>query len=83
MDKTKKGLSANPNLGLILNIKENKEASDGDNDAIDAMDEVLKAILSSYQTKALGLTERVKDKVFKNDPTKNQKKSHRDRSKYP
>ncbi len=75
LDKTKKGLSANPNLGLILNIKENKEASDGDNDAIDAMDEVLKAILSSYQTKALELTERVKDKVFKNDPTKNQKKA--------
>ncbi len=75
LDKTKKGLSANPNLGLILNIKENKEASDGDNDALDAMDEVLKAILSSYQTKALGLTKRVKDKVFKNDPTKNQEKA--------
>ncbi|UOR66834.1 AAA domain-containing protein [Helicobacter pylori] len=75
MDKTKKGLSANPNLGLILNIKENKEDSDGDNDAIDAMDEGLKEILSSYKTKALGLTERVKDKVFKNDPTENQKKA--------
>ncbi len=75
LDKTKKGLSANPNLGLILNIKENKEASDGDNDALDAMDEVLKAILSSYKTKALGLTERVKDKVFKNDPTPNQEKA--------
>ncbi len=75
LDKTKKGLSANPNLGLILNIKENKEASDGDNDAADAMDEVLKDILSSYQTKALGLTTRVKDKVFKNDPTENQKKA--------
>ncbi|GAA8087449.1 hypothetical protein Kazakh3173_15180 [Helicobacter pylori] len=75
LDKIKKGLSVNPNLGLILNIKENKEASDGDNDALDAMDEVLKAILSSYQTKALGLTERVKKKVFKNDPTENQKKA--------
>ncbi len=75
LDKTKKGLSTNPNLGLILNIKENKEASDGDNDALDAMDEVLKAILSSYQTKALGLTTRVKDKVFKNDPTPNQEKA--------
>ncbi len=75
LDKTKKGLSVNPNLGLILNIKENKEASDGDNDAADAMDEVLKAILSSYQTKALGLTKRVKEKVFKNDPTKNQEKA--------
>ncbi len=75
LDKTKKGLSANPNLGLILNIKENKEDSDGDNDAIDAMDEVLKAILSSYKTKALGLTERVKDKVFKNGPTPNQEKA--------
>ncbi len=75
LDKTKKGLSANPNLGLILNIKENKEASDGDNDALDAMDEVLKAILSSYKTKALGLTKRVKDKVFKNDPTPNQEKA--------
>ncbi len=75
LDKTKKGLSANPNLGLILNIKENKEASDGDNDATDAMDEVLKDILSSYQTKALGLTTRVKEKVFKNDPTPNQEKA--------
>ncbi len=75
LDKTKKGLSANPNLGLILNIKENKEASDGDNDALDTMDEVLKAILSSYKTKALGLTKRVKEKVFKNDPTDNQKKA--------
>ncbi len=75
LDKTKKGLSANPNLGLILNIKENKEASDGDNDALDAMDEVLKAILSSYKTKALGLTKRVKEKVFKNDPTDNQEKA--------
>ncbi len=75
LDKTKKGLSANPNLGLILNIKENKEASDGDNDALDAMDEVLKDILSSYKTKALGLTKRVKEKVFKNDPTKNQEKA--------
>ncbi len=75
LDKTKKGLSANPNLGLILNIKENKEASDGDNDAADAMDEVLKAILSSYKTKALRLTKGVKEKVFKNDPTENQKKA--------
>ncbi|WRB94034.1 AAA family ATPase [Helicobacter pylori] len=75
LDKTKKGSSANPNLGLILNIKENKEASDGDNDALDAMDEVLKEILSSYKTKALGLTKRVKEKVFKNDPTKNQEKA--------
>ncbi len=75
LDKTKKGLSVNPNLGLILNIKENKEDSDGDNDAIDTMDEVLKEILSSYKTKALGLTKRVKDKVFKNDPTKNQEKA--------
>ncbi len=75
LDKTKKGLSANPNLGLILNIKENKEDSDGDNDIIDTMDEVLKEILSSYQTRALGLTTRVKDKVFKNDPTDNQKKA--------
>ncbi|AEN15586.1 hypothetical protein HPPN120_04900 [Helicobacter pylori Puno120] len=75
LDKTKKGLSANPNLGLILNIKENKENSDGDNDAADAMDEVLKEILSSYKTKALGLTKRVKEKVFKNDPTENQEKA--------
>ncbi len=75
LDKTKKGLSANPNLGLILNIKENKEASDGDNDAADAMDEVLKEILSSYQTKALGLTTRVKENIFKNSPTKNQEKA--------
>ncbi len=72
LDKTKKGLSANPNLGLILNIKEN---SDGDNDIIDTMDEVLKEILSSYKTKALGLTKRVKEKVFKNDPTPNQEKA--------
>ncbi len=72
LDKTKKGLSANPNLGLILNIKEN---SDSDNDAADTMDEVLKEILSSYQTRALGLIKRVKDKVFKNDPTPNQEKA--------
>ncbi|GAA7941385.1 hypothetical protein HpHA275_10860 [Helicobacter pylori] len=75
LDKTKKGLSANPNLGLILNIKENKEDSDGDNDAIDAMDEVLKEILSSYQTRALKLTKRVEEKIFKNEPTDNQKKA--------
>lgn len=72
LDKTKKGLSANPNLGLILNIKEN---SDGDNDAADTMDEVLKEILSNYQTKALGLTKRVRKKIFKNDPTENQEKA--------
>lgn len=72
LDKTKKGLSANPNLGLILNIKEN---SDGDNDAADAMDEVLKEILSSYQTRALKLTKRVRKKIFKNDPTENQEKA--------
>ncbi|RVZ70749.1 hypothetical protein EC585_06275 [Helicobacter pylori] len=72
LDKTKKSLSANPNLGLILNIKEN---SDGDNDAADTMDEVLKEILSSYQTRSLGLTKRVQKKIFKNDPTENQKKA--------
>lgn len=75
LDKTKKGLSANPNLGLILNIKENKEDSDGDNDTADTMDEVLKEILSSYQTRALKLTKRVRKKIFKNDPTENQKKA--------
>ncbi|WRD18092.1 AAA family ATPase [Helicobacter pylori] len=76
LDKTKKGLSANPNLGLILNIKEDKEDSEGDNDAADTMDEVLKEILSSYQTRALKLTKRVKEKIFfKNDPTENQKKA--------
>ncbi|WP_407920697.1 hypothetical protein [Helicobacter pylori] len=74
LDKTKKGLSANPNLGLILNIKEDKEDSDGDNDAADTMDEVLKEILSSYQTRSLKLTKRVEKKIFKNDPTENQKK---------
>lgn len=74
LDKTKKGLSANPNLGLILNIKENKEDSDSDNDIADTMDEVLKEILSSYQTRALKLTKRVEKKIFKNDPTENQKK---------
>ncbi len=74
LDKTKKGLSANPNLGLILNIKEDKEDSDSDNDAADTMDEVLKEILSSYQTRALKLTKRVEKKIFKNDPTENQKK---------
>ncbi len=74
LDKTKKGLSANPNLGLILNIKEDKEDSDSDNDTADTMDEVLKEILSSYQTRALKLTKRVEKKIFKNDPTENQKK---------
>ncbi len=72
LDKTKKDLSANPNLGLILNIKEN---SDGDNDAADTMDEVLKEILSSYQTRSLGLTKRVRKKIFKNEPTENQEKA--------
>ncbi|MFP6123213.1 AAA domain-containing protein [Helicobacter pylori] len=72
LDKTKKGLSANPNLGLILNIKED---SDSDNDTADTMDEVLKEILSSYQTRALGLTKRVRKKIFKNDPTENQEKA--------
>lgn len=75
LDKTKKGLSANPNLGLILNIKENKENSDSDNNTADTMDEVLKEILSSYQTRALKLTKRVRKKIFKNDPTENQKKA--------
>ncbi|GAA8478902.1 AAA domain-containing protein [Helicobacter pylori] len=75
LDKTKKGLSTNPNLGLILNIKEDKEDSDGDNDTADTMDEVLKEILSSYKTRALGLTERVKKKIFKNPPTENQEKA--------
>lgn len=72
LDKTRKGLSANPNLGLILNIKED---SDSDNNTADTMDEVLKEILSSYQTRALGLTKRVRKKIFKNDPTENQEKA--------
>ncbi|GAA8933252.1 hypothetical protein SLK237_08330 [Helicobacter pylori] len=76
-------MSANPNLGLILNIKENEKDGDGNNDAADTMDEALKEILSSYQTRALGLTKRVEKKIFEHDPTENQKKSHRDRSKYP
>lgn len=75
LDKTRKGLSANPNLGLILNIKEDKENSDSDNDTADTMDEVLKEILSSCQTRALGLTKRVEKKIFKNDPTENQEKA--------
>ncbi|MUU60466.1 AAA family ATPase [Helicobacter pylori] len=75
LDKTKKGLSANPNLGLILNIKEDKENSDSDNNTADTMDEFLKEILSSYQTRALKLTKRVKEKIFKNDPTENQEKA--------
>ncbi len=75
LDKTKKGLSANPNLGLILNIKENKENSDSDNDTTDTMDEVLKEILSNYKTRALKLTKRVRKKIFKNEPTENQKKA--------
>nr|WP_240668720.1 AAA domain-containing protein [Helicobacter pylori] len=75
LDKTKKGLSANPNLGLILNIKEDKEDSDGDNNTADTMDEVLKEILSIYQTRALGLTKRVRKKIFKNDPTENREKA--------
>ncbi len=75
LDKTRKGLSANPNLGLILNIKENREDSDSDNDTADTMDEVLKEILSSYQTRSLGLTKRVRKKIFKNKPTENQEKA--------
>lgn len=75
LDKTKKGLNANPNLGLILNIKEDKENSDSDNNTADTMDEFLKEILSSYQTRALKLTKRVRKKIFKNDPTENQKKA--------
>ncbi len=75
LDKTKKGSSVNPNLGLILNIKDDEEDSDSDNDAADTMDEVLKEILSSYQTRALGLIKRVEKKIFKNDPTENQKKA--------
>lgn len=75
LDKTKKGLSANPNLGLILNIKEDKENSDSDNDTADTMDEILKEILSSYQIRALGLTKRVRKKIFKNDLTENQEKA--------
>ncbi|EQL69518.1 hypothetical protein N407_07720 [Helicobacter pylori FD662] len=67
-------MSANPNLGLILNIKDDEEDSDSDNDTADTMDEALKEILSSYQTRDLGLTERVEKKIFKNDPTENQKK---------
>lgn len=75
LDKTRKGLSTNPNLGLILNIKEDKENSDSDNNTADTMDEFLKEILSSYQTRALGLTKRVRKKIFKNDLTENQKKA--------
>ncbi len=75
LDKTKKGLSANPNLGLILNIKEDKENSDSDNDTADTMDEVLKEILSNYQTRSLGLTKRVRKNIFKNDLTENQEKA--------
>ncbi|MEJ8597038.1 hypothetical protein MMN22_07290 [Helicobacter pylori] len=75
LDKTRKGLSANPNLGLILNIKENREDSDSDNDTADTMDEVLKEILSNYKTRSLGLTKRVRKKIFKNDPTENQEKA--------
>ncbi|WQV81169.1 AAA family ATPase [Helicobacter pylori] len=75
LDKTRKGLSANPNLGLILNIKENREDSDSDNDTADTMDEFLKEILSSYQTRFLGLTKRVRKKIFKNKPTENQEKA--------
>ncbi len=75
LDKTKKGLNANPNLGLILNIKEDKENSDSDNNTADTMDGVLKEILSSYQTRALGLTKRVRKKIFKNDPIENQEKA--------
>ncbi|GAA9098565.1 hypothetical protein Taitung37_11550 [Helicobacter pylori] len=75
LDKTRKGLSTNPNLGLILNIKENREDSDSDNDTADTMDEVLKEILSSYQTRSLGLTKRVRKKIFKNDPTENREKA--------
>ncbi|WP_232778960.1 AAA domain-containing protein [Helicobacter pylori] len=75
LDKTRKGLSANPNLGLILNIKENREDSDSDNDTADTMDEVLKEILSSYTTRSLGLTKRVRKKIFKNKPTENQEKA--------
>ncbi|WP_240447079.1 AAA domain-containing protein [Helicobacter pylori] len=75
LDKTRKGLSTNPNLGLILNIKENREDSDSDNDTADTMDEVLKEILSSYQTRSLGLTKRVRKKIFKNKPTENQEKA--------
>lgn len=71
LDKTKKGLSANPNLGLILNIKEDKNDNNG---TTDTMDETLKEILSSYQTRALKLTKRVRKKIFKNEPTDNQKK---------
>ncbi|EMH40640.1 hypothetical protein HMPREF1430_01427 [Helicobacter pylori GAM96Ai] len=72
LDKTKKGLSANPNLGLILNIKEDKNDNNG---TTDTMDETLKEILSSYETRALELTERVKEKIFKNPPTENQEKA--------
>ncbi|GAA7652497.1 hypothetical protein MMM6_14490 [Helicobacter pylori] len=75
LDETKKGLNANPNLGLILNIKENEKDGDDNNDAADTMDEALKEILSSYQTRALGLTERVKKKIFEHDPTANQEKA--------
>ncbi|GAA7459013.1 hypothetical protein ckin119_00070 [Helicobacter pylori] len=72
LDKTKKGLSTNPNLGLILNIKEDKNDNNG---TTDTMDETLKEILSSYETRALELTERVKEKIFKNPPTENQEKA--------
>ncbi len=58
LDKTKKGLSANPNLGLILNIKDDEENSDSDNDTADTMDEALKEILSSYQTKSFRINQK-------------------------
>ncbi|WP_367687193.1 AAA domain-containing protein [Helicobacter pylori] len=68
-------MSANPNLGLILNIKENKEDSNGDNNTADTMDEFLKEILSNYKTRSLGLTKRVRKKIFKNEPIENQEKA--------
>ncbi|WP_104748153.1 DEAD/DEAH box helicase family protein [Helicobacter cetorum] len=69
LDKTKKGLSVNPNLGLILNIKEDS------NDNKDATDRILKEILLNYKAKALELNDEVKKKIFKNPPTKNQEEA--------
>ncbi|WP_163531999.1 DEAD/DEAH box helicase [Helicobacter suis] len=66
LKKAQEGKSANPNLFLVLDIESKNETSQGD----------LKNLLESMHAQPiLALSQKVKDKIFKNPPTKTQEKA--------
>ncbi|WP_163534549.1 AAA domain-containing protein [Helicobacter suis] len=66
LKKAQEGKSANPNLFLVLDIESKNETSQED----------LKNILTSIHAQPiLALSQKVKDKIFKNPPTKTQEKA--------